>query len=54
MTDPDATCVVDSAKPKKLEARIVDAVDVSAEKPCAGLTSVSPLPSVRMMRHPPM
>ena len=54
MTDPDATCVVDRAKPRALEARIVAAVEVSAEKPWAGLTSVRPLPSVRMMRHPPM
>ena len=54
MTEPDATCVVDSAKPRALEARIVAAVEVSAEKPCAGLTSVRPLPSVRMMRQPPM
>jgi hypothetical protein len=46
--------VVDSAKPRALEARIVAAVEDSAEKPCAGLTSVSPLPSVRMMRQPPM
>ena len=53
MTEPDATWVVDSAKPSALEARIVDAVDASAEKPCAGLTSVSPLPRVRMIRQPP-
>ena len=46
--------MVDSAKPKALEARIVEAVEDSAEKPCAGLTSVMPLPSVRMMRQPPM
>ena len=37
-----------------LEARIVDAVEVSAAKPCAGLTSVSPLPRVRIMRQPPI
>ncbi|KZE40683.1 hypothetical protein AVW09_13905 [Microbacterium sp. T32] len=54
ITDPEATCVVERAKPRALDARIVAAVDVSAEKPCAGLTSVRPLPSVRMMRHPPM
>ncbi len=35
MTDPDATCVVDRAKPRALEARIVAAVEVSAEKPWA-------------------
>ena len=54
ITDPEATWVVDSAKPSALEARIVAAVELSAEKPCAGLTSVSPLPRVRMMRQPPM
>ncbi len=31
MTEPDATCVVDRAKPRWLEARIVAAVEVSAE-----------------------
>ena len=36
-----------------LEARMVAAVDDSAEKPWAGLTSVRPFPSVRMMRQPP-
>src|SRR5690606_2715758 len=54
ITDPEATCVVDRANPNALEARMVAAVDDSAEKPCAGLTSVSPLPRVRMIRHPPM
>ena len=53
MTEPEATCVVDSAKPNAEEARIVAAVDDSAEKPCAGFTSVRPFPSVRMIRHPP-
>ena len=54
ITEPEATWVVDSAKPRALEARIVAAVELSAEKPCAGLTSVRPLPRVRMMRQPPM
>ena len=54
MTDPEATCVVDRANPRALEARMVAAVEVSAENPCAGLTSVRPLPRVRMMRQPPM
>src|SRR5215218_1958002 len=54
MTEPDATCVVESAKPRCVEARIVAAVDVSAAKPCAGFTSVRPVPRVLMMRHPPM
>src|SRR3546814_18165173 len=54
ITDPDATWVVDSANPRALEARMVEAVEVSAAKPWAGLTSVSPSPRVRMMRHPHM
>ena len=54
MTEPEATCVVDSAKPRALEERIVAAVEDSAANPCAGLTSVRPLPSVRMIRQPPM
>ena len=33
MTDPDATWVVESANPKALEARMVAAVELSAEKP---------------------
>mgnify|MGYP006906534200 CR=1 FL=1 len=45
MTEPEATCVVERAKPSALEARIVAAVEVSAENPCAGFTSVRPLPS---------
>ena len=53
ITEPEATCVVESAKPSALEARMVAAVEVSAAKPCAGLTSVRPLPRVRMMRQPP-
>ncbi len=53
MTDPEATCVVESANPRALEARMVAAVELSAAKPCAGLTSVRPLPRVRMMRQPP-
>ena len=32
---------------------MAEAVLASAEKPCAGLTSVSPEPMVRMMRQPP-
>ena len=54
ITEPEATWVVESAKPRWVEARIVAAVDVSAAKPCAGLTSVRPVPSVLMMRQPPM
>jgi hypothetical protein len=54
MTEPDATWVVDSANPRCVDARIVAAVDVSAAKPCAGFTSVRPVPRVLMMRQPPM
>ena len=54
MTEPEATCVVERAKPRWLEARIVAAVAVSAAKPCAGFTSVRPVPRVLMMRQPPM
>ena len=54
ITDPDATCVVDSANPRCELARMVAVVDASAAKPCGGDTSVMPVPSVRMMRHPPM
>ena len=54
ITEPEATWVVDSAKPRALDERIVAAVEDSAEKPWAGLTSVRPLPSVRMIRQPPM
>src|SRR5919205_4471383 len=53
MTEPEATWVVDSAKPRCEEARMADAVDDSAAKPWAGLTSVSPRPMVRMIRQPP-
>ncbi len=33
MTEPEATCVVERAKPKWEEARMAEAVLVSAEKP---------------------
>lgn len=49
-----ATCVVDSAKPRWLEARMTAADDDSAAMPCGELISTRPLPRVRMMRHPPM
>ena len=54
MTEPDATWVVDSAKPRADEARIVAAVEDSAANPWAGRTWVRPLPSVWMIRQPPM
>ena len=53
MTEPEATCVVDRAKPRCEEARMAEAVLVSAAKPWAGFTSVRPEPMVRMIRQPP-
>jgi hypothetical protein len=53
-TDPEATWVVDRAKPRCDEARIAAAVEVSADRPCAGLTVVSFVPRVSMIRQPPM
>src|SRR4051794_40539720 len=54
MTEPDATCVVERANPRCVDARIVVAVLTSAEKPCAGLTAVRPVPIVLMIRQPPV
>jgi len=54
MTDPLVTCVVDSAKPRCEETRIVAAELVSAAKPCGDCTSEIFLPTVCMMRQPPM
>ncbi len=51
--DPVATWVVERAKPRWLEARMVDAVAASAEKPWGASTSTRPLPRVRMIRQPP-
>ena len=43
MTEPEATCVVDSAKPRWSSRRGSSRqCDVSAAKPCGGLTSVMP------------
>jgi len=53
ITEPEATCVVESAKPRWLEARIVAVVADSAAKPWAGSTSVMSRPMVLMMRQPP-
>ena len=53
ITEPDATCVVESANPRCELARIVAVVLASAAKPCGGVISVILVPSVRMMRHPP-
>ena len=54
MIEPLATCVVESAKPRWLDASTVAVVDASAEKPWVGLTSVRPPPMVWMMRQPPV
>jgi hypothetical protein len=51
--EPVATCVVDSANPSWLEARMTTADELSAAIPCGGAISTSPLPTVRMMRQPP-
>ena len=51
--DPVATCVVDRAIPKWLEVRIIAAEEDSAAIPCGDSMSTSPLPRVRMIRHPP-
>ncbi len=50
---PDATCVVDSAKPRCDDARIAVAVEVWAAKPWAGSMVVRPRPRVWVMRQPP-
>lgn len=54
MIEPEQTCVVDKAKPKWEDTRMVVAELASAAKPCGVLISVSPLPNVRMTRQPPM
>ena len=51
--EPVATWVVDSAKPRWLDARMTAAEEDSAAIPCGGAMSTSPLPSVRMIRQPP-
>ena len=43
ITEPDATCVVDSAKPSALEARIVAAVDDSGREALRRLDIGEPL-----------
>lgn len=50
---PEATWVVDSAKPGWAEVRITVVEAVSAAKPCGDWISASPLPMVRMIRQPP-
>src|SRR6476659_10695337 len=52
-TPPATTCVVDSENPKKVDAKIVVALAVSAEKPCAASTVVTCVPSVRITLQPP-
>ena len=51
--EPVATWVVDSAKPRWLDARMTAAEDDSAAMPCGEEISTSPLPRVRMIRQPP-
>jgi hypothetical protein len=51
--EPLATCVVDNAMPRWLEQRMITAEEVSAAMPCGELISTSPLPMVRITRHPP-
>jgi hypothetical protein len=51
---PVATWVVDSAKPRWDEARMTVAALVSAAKPCGVWMSLTRLPSVWMIRQPPM
>ena len=46
--------MVESGKPRCEEARIVAADDVSAAKPCGDSTSVIFVPTVRMIRQPPI
>ncbi len=53
ITEPEQTWVVESAKPRWEEARMVAAAPVWAAKPCGGWMSVMPLPIVRMIRQPP-
>ncbi len=50
---PEATCVVDNAKPRWAEVRITVVEAVSAANPCGDWISASPLPMVRMIRQPP-
>ncbi len=52
--DPVATCVVESAKPRWLEARMTAADELSAAMPWCVSISTRPLPTVRMIRQPPM
>ena len=53
MMEPEQTCVVESAKPRCEETRMVVAELSSAAKPCGVRISVKPLPRVRITRHPP-
>ena len=52
--EPVHTCVVDSGSPRWVEVRITAALVVSAAKPWTGWMSLTRLPSVRMIRQPPM
>src|SRR3954449_9685012 len=52
--EPVHTCVVDNGSPRWVEDRITAALVVSAAKPCTTWMSLTRLPRVRMIRHPPM
>src|SRR5690349_24157544 len=52
--EPVQTWVVESASPRWLDVRITAALVVSAVKPWTGWMSLTRLPSVRMIRQPPM
>ena len=54
MTPPEMTCVVDSGKPRCVAVRTTAAPAPCAEKPCAESILMIRLPTVRMIRQPPM
>ena len=54
MMDVVMTCVVETGAPSAVMASIAIAEDVSATKPMTGFSFVTPSPTVRMMRPPPM
>ncbi len=53
ITPPLITCVVESGKPKWVEARITVAPAPWAENPCAASILMIRVPVVRMIRQPP-
>ena len=54
ITPPLITWVVESGKPKWVEARITAAPAPWAEKPCAESILMIRVPIVRMIRQPPL